>query len=100
MKLAWCQGAPVLLLGLWYTPFNITALHICQWEPGRRAVNCYFKLSAWIDHVGCVFVTESKCKYIENLHMTKERQRGLNYYGCVCLKPSLELISVFAKVRS
>lgn len=54
VKLAWCQGAPVLLLGLWYTPFNITALHICQWEPGRRAVNCYFKLSAWICVTQCL----------------------------------------------
>lgn len=54
VKSAWCQRAPVPLPGLWYTPFNITALRICQREPGRRTVNCYFKLSAWICVTQCL----------------------------------------------
>lgn len=53
-KLAWCRRAPALLPGRQHTPFNITTLWICQREPGRRTVNCYFKLPTWICITQCL----------------------------------------------
>lgn len=54
VKSAWCQRAPSQLPGLLYTPFNITATWICQREPGRRTITCYFKLSPRICVTQCL----------------------------------------------